>query len=116
MILDFSRMRITLVVTPFDMRAGYRTLAAIAQAVFGLEVDKGGEAVLFVSKSREICKLIWSDEKGTSLITRKLRRGRFERFLCRANEPATHHFSAEDLNDFLDGVRIMVLPRSSLSA
>lgn len=116
MILDVTNKRITLVATPYDLRAGYRSLSLVAMAALDIDVDKGNDVVIFVSKNRELCKILWSDAKGVSTLVRRLRRGRFEQFLARAGEVSTHVFSAEDLNDFIDGIRIMVKPRALLAA
>lgn len=113
-VLDFSGKRITIVVTPFDMRAGYRMLSGSAMGIYGIDVDEGKDAVVFVSRDLKTCKIIWSDAKGTSVLTRKLRRGRFERFLVRVDSLPTQSFTTEDLNDFLDGVRIMRYPETCL--
>ena len=48
--LDFKGIRITIVSTPFDLLASCRTLSMVAQATFDIDVDKGGDLVIFVSK------------------------------------------------------------------
>ncbi len=75
---DFSNGRITIVVAPVDMRSGYDRLASIARSILGIDVDRGGEFILFASKSAKVCKMIWRmiwrDEEGTSVLTRRLHR------------------------------------------
>lgn len=105
---DFSNGRITIVVAPVDMRSGYDRLASIARSILGIDVDRGGEFILFASKSAKVCKMIWQDEKGMSVLTRRLHRGRFERFMSRAKGPATQSLTADDLMQFLDGEPIMI--------
>ena len=48
--LDFKGIRITIVSTPFDLLASCRILSMAAQATFDIDVDKGGDLVIFVSK------------------------------------------------------------------
>lgn len=50
--LDFKGIRITIVSTPFDLLASCRTLSMVAQATFDIDVDKGGDLVIFVSKKK----------------------------------------------------------------
>lgn len=106
--LDFSKEHISVVIAPVDMRAGYRSLSAIASVLLGINVDAGGELVVFVSRQRSVCKMIWSDERGTSMLTRRLHHGRFERFLGKLDEPPTRALSRQDLDFFLDGKPLFV--------
>ena len=48
--LGFKGIRITIVSTPFDLLASCRILSMVAQATFDIDVDKGGDLVIFVSK------------------------------------------------------------------
>ena len=100
---DFAKKRITLLIAPVDMRAGYGRLAVIAQALLNIDVDEKRDLVVFVSKRRQIVKLIWSDDHGSALLTRRLRAGAFETFRVRIDDPAGKSFSIRDLNSFLDG-------------
>ena len=101
---DFENGQITLVIAPVDMRAGYRRLAAIASAFLGIDVGAGGQFVVFISKRREIAKMIWSDSSGSAVLTRRLHSGRFERFLAEtASMSPTRKFTEKDLMNFLDG-------------
>lgn len=106
--LNFSDCKITLVVAPIDMRAGFNRLALLADAFLGIDVLQGQDVVVFLSKRRKIAKIIWADSKGTSVITRRLHVGCFEAFLARNSGPASKHFSMEDLMSFLDGEPILV--------
>ncbi len=102
--LKFSDMRITLVVAPYDMRSGYHRLAQIANALFDIDVNAGGDLVAFISRDRGVCKVIWSDEHGTALLVRRLHVGRFESFLQEVETNPCKRFTTTDLESFLDGV------------
>jgi len=80
--------RISVVLAPVDLRAGYQSLSSIAASILGINVDKGGEFVLFVSRRGNVCKMIWADDRGSSVLTRRLHHGRFERFLAKLDAPA----------------------------
>ena len=60
--IDFADGRVTMVVCPVDCRCGYRRLADIAYKVLNIDVSLGEDYVVFVSKSRGICKIIHCDE------------------------------------------------------
>lgn len=106
--LDFSGMRLTVVIAPVDMRSGFRRLAFLASAVLDIHVDSGSDLVVFVSRDRGIAKAIWSDRQGSSLLTRRLHAGRFERFLGKCSGAAIQSITAEEFMKFLDGEHLMV--------
>jgi len=95
--------RISVVLAPVDLRAGYQSLSSIAASILGINVDKGGEFVLFVSRRGNVCKMIWADDRGSSVLTRRLHHGRFERFLAKLEAPAAREITLRDLDFFLDG-------------
>ena len=106
--LDFSKRQITLVVAPVDMRSGFARLSLMASSLLNIRVAEQKDVVVFISKSRKIVKLIWVDEHGSVLLNRRLNLGRFEKFLLKANTPATKEFTVKDLMQFLDGRPMMV--------
>lgn len=106
---DFTSGRITIVVAPIDMRSGYARLSFYASAVLDIDVDKGEDFVVFISRRRQIVKMIWRDERGSAVLTRRLNTGRFEQFLVRANQN-TVALTADDLMSFLDGEPIFEKP------
>lgn len=106
--LDFSKMRITLLVAPIDMRAGYSRLAILAQSLLGIDVGNKKDVVVFVSKRRQIAKLIWADDAGVCVLMRRLNVGRFEAFMTRVDESAEKPLTLKDLHRFLDGERLYV--------
>lgn len=113
--LDINELKVTVVVTPVDLRSGYCGLSVLVHATLGINVDKGKDLVVFVSRNRNLAKLIWSDKYGRSLLTRRLHRGRFEAFLARAEGPATQELNAQELSKFLDGWPIMVKRKGILN-
>lgn len=106
--IDFADGRVTMVVCPVDCRCGYRRLADIAYKVLNIDVSLGEDYVVFVSKSRGICKIIHCAEYGPLLIVRMLHRGRFERFLMEAEGPAAKPLTPQELSKFLDGEPLYV--------
>lgn len=105
---NFSKGRITIVIAPVDMRCGFTRLSSMAMTQLNIDVSQGRDFVVFVSKRNNVCKMIWADDAGASMLTRWLHRGRFEQFLARADEMATRHFTFKDLESFLDGKPILV--------
>lgn len=102
--VDFTKGRLTVVIAPIDLRAGYKRLSLLAQAILGIAVEDGNQYVAFVSRDRNLCKVIWCDESGSCVLTRRLHQGRFERFLVRVNEPDIKKaLKPKDFMDFLDG-------------
>lgn len=105
---DFEHGEITIVIAPIDMRAGYRRLSAMATSLLGIDVEAGGQFVVFISRRREIAKMIWSDPCGSAVLTRRLHVGRFERFLAEAATASpVRKFTEKDLMSFLDGRPLM---------
>ena len=76
--IRFSGVHVTLVISPTDLRGGFHRLCSLAQDQLGINLSSGKEAVVFLSKTRKICKIVTTDEKGTMLLTRTLHNGRFE--------------------------------------
>ena len=105
---DFNKGRITMVIAPVDMRSGFASLAGIARTYLDIDVYEGDELIIFVGKSRTVCKIIWTDRVGCSLLTRRLHAGRFEKFLAKADANAVQRFTRRDLESFLDGRTLFV--------
>lgn len=59
--LDFADYTITIAIVPVDLRAGYSRLSAIALTLMKIDVDQGNDVVIFISKRRHMCKVLWSD-------------------------------------------------------
>ena len=49
--------------------------------------------------------MIWTDERGASLLTRRLKEGTFERF-CAQDDCRQMRFTRKELLQFLDGYRL----------
>lgn len=109
--LQFRNARVTLVITPRDLRAGYRTLSTIALAQLNINVEHGNDIVMFLSRTRQMAKVIFCDESGTCLVTRKLHAGRFQQLLKRVTETTSEPRTAltvRELESYLDGQPLMV--------
>ena len=83
MIIDFKARRTTLVASPVDGRSGIPTLTTLAESLLGIPITKGEDCVVFVSRSRKVCKIVFWDERGACMVVRRLNDGRFARFLMR---------------------------------
>ena len=104
----FSDKRVTMVVCPVDGRYGFYALSDLAFKLLHIDIYKQEDYVVFVSRSRGICKIICTDECGTTLITRKLHKGRFERLLMQAQGPAAMTVTPQMLADFINGKPLFV--------
>ncbi len=101
--IDFTQGKITLVVVPFDLRYGYYKLSQVASEYLHIDVNRGQDYVVFISKHRSIAKIIHSDARGNLLITRKLHQNKFQMLLARTEGPATEPLTAKELESYLDG-------------
>ena len=90
--IRFSGVHVTLVISPTDLRGGFHRLCSLA--------------VVFLSKTRKICKIVTTDEKGTMLLTRTLHNGRFEELMVRVGQQAKCSLTLSDLERFLNGERL----------
>ena len=105
---DFSKIpNVTLIVCPVDMRSGFDSLARYALSMAQIDVEKGRDIVVFISRNPRLVKAIHTDEHGRTLITRRLRTGSFERFLVRKSQRAELGITAEELEKFLNGEVLM---------
>lgn len=76
--LEFKGYRLSLIFAPTDMRSGFSKLNAMAKLCANIDVEQRRDCVVFVSRSRYIAKIIWADEKGICMLTRKLHEGSFQ--------------------------------------
>lgn len=106
--LDLSQYKIHLVLSPVDMRQGFRGLSLIAESCLGIDVSKGADCLVFVSSRRLTCKVIWCDDKGCVVMGRSLMSGRFAKFLARCEESDASVISVDELMTFLDGGSLQV--------
>ncbi|ANU65335.1 IS66 family insertion sequence element accessory protein TnpB [Turicimonas muris] len=104
--INFQDYRVTLIVTATDLRCGCSRLCAIAQEKLNINVYRGEDIVVFISKSSAICKLVCADAKGTSMLTRTLHAGRFEKMLVKRDEDGKINLTLKELESFLNGEKI----------
>lgn len=104
--IRFSGVHVTLVISSTDLRGGFHRLCTAAQDQLGINLSSGKEAVVFLSKTRKICKIVTTDEKGTMLLTRTLHNGRFEELMVRVGQQAKCSLTLSDLERFLNGKRL----------
>lgn len=105
MLINFKPCSVSVIVCPTDLRCGYSRLCEYAHLV-GIDVNAGGHVVVFVSKSRSVCKVICSDQYGTILVSRRLHQGRFEQLMARVEGPASVSLTAAELEKYLQGLPI----------
>lgn len=106
--IDFSQGKVSLVLVRSDMRSGFDRLAGIAAQFLGIDVMKGNDWVVFVSKSGHMVKIIHADEKGSLLISRKLHQGTYQTLMSKITGSAVKTLSKEELEQYLDGAKIEV--------
>ena len=87
--LDFSLGKVTLVICPFDLRAGFYKLATTARDYLNNDVAAGHDYVVFVSRKRHCAKIIYQDKKGSVLITGRLTQGAFQQLTGAAAKTLT---------------------------
>ncbi len=104
----FDSYRVTLVVCPMDMRCGFKRLNSICGQLLGIDLSKGQDLVVFVSKTCAIAKMVFCDDKGSNLLTRRLHSGHYQRLLMGADGKATKPLSVIELERYLDGLAIEV--------
>lgn len=68
--------RIWLAAVITDMRRGFNTLAAQVQQHLG-EDPYSGHMFVFRGRQGDLVKIIWWDQQGACLFTKRLERGRF---------------------------------------
>ena len=106
--IDFSTGKVSLVLVKTDMRSGFNKLAGLASGYMGIDVMKGNDWVVFISKRGHTAKIIHADEKGSVLITRKLNIGCYQTLMAKATGPALKTLSKDELERYLDGDEIEV--------
>ena len=70
--IDFSQGKISQVLVPSYMRFRYDKLSSMALAYLGIDVSTGQDWVVFISKNKQIAKIIHHDTHGSLFIVRKL--------------------------------------------
>ena len=106
--IDFTKPKLHLVITPLDMRLGFNCLVQIALVYLHINVKKGMDLVVFISKNRKIAKIIGYDDKGSILIVRHLDRRRFEWLMGSVTGPAVKKLTVRELYLCLDGEEIEI--------
>lgn len=96
--LDLSTGKISLILCPTDLRSGFNRLSAMALKYLSIDVSKGNDWVVFVSKRRNIAKIIHSDDKGSLMISRKLHTGCYQRLMADADGAASRALTKDKCN------------------
>lgn len=110
--VSFKNVRVTLIVIPTDLRASFGRLCSIAENQLGINVLDGKEAVVFLSRSHRLVKIITADAKGTVLITRHLHQGTFQEVLVKSDGPAKIRLTNSELERYLNGEALWVKRRN----
>ena len=103
MSLNLKGYRLNLVFAPGNMRCGFPGLSLLAQRCVGIDVRNCKDSVIFVSKDRCQLKMIWADDKGGYLLTRRLDRGRFQEILARIDDGEGMQLTTGMFNKYFDG-------------
>lgn len=101
--LDLSTGRISLVIVPTDLRFGYFRLAKLATEYLHIDVTAGHDWVVFISRTREVAKIIHCDEHGSVMVTRRLHKGRYQRLMERIDGPVSRSLCVSELKNYLNG-------------
>jgi transposase len=65
-------MRVLLAVEPVDMRRSFCGLSQWVKTHLGLETDTRGTMYVFVNRRRDMAKVLWRDETGWCLLSKRL--------------------------------------------
>src|SRR5262245_349560 len=103
-----ASVRIWVATTPTDLRKSFDTLAEVVRTQFGLD-PLSGQLFVFTNKRADRIKLLYWDEDGFVLLSKRLEAGTFHR--PHANAPSVQIRSA-DLQMLLDGVDLDSVRRS----
>lgn len=106
--VHFSKGKVSLVVAPIDMRYGFFRLAQIAHNQLLIDVSKGKDWVVYISKSRNLAKVIGCDEKGSIMITKYLNEGKYQRLMMKSTGKACKEISVTELEQYLNGDNLEV--------
>ncbi len=101
--LDLDGYRLSLIFAPTDMRCGFEKLSSVAKLCALIDVRQCRDCVIFVSRSRYVAKIIWADEKGSCMLTRKLNEGRFQQLLARIDAGEEMKLTKDLFLKYLDG-------------
>ena len=95
-----SNTRVWLAAGVTDMRRGFITLAAQAERVLA-EDPYSGHMFVFRGRRGDLLKIIWWDNQGACLFSKRLERGRF---VWPAATEGKVHLSASQLSMLLEGI------------
>ncbi len=95
-----SNTRVWLAAGVTDMRRGFYTLAAQAEASLA-EDPYSGHLFVFRGRRGDLLKIIWWDQQGACLFSRRLERGRF---VWPAAKDGKVSMSASQLSMLLEGI------------
>lgn len=107
MSLELKGYRLSLVFCPTDMRYGFLRLRDLAKRCVGIDLDQCRDCVVFVSRDRAVAKMVWTNDKGSFLLTRRLNNGRFQQLLARIDAGESMTVKKEMLLKYLDGGEIL---------
>ncbi len=106
---DLRGKRLTLDLNPCNQNLGIPGLTARALR-YGIDLRKGEDAMIFVSRDRKRLKIVTSDPTGQFLIAKHLDHGGFQRILASIMSKGLQEISFQELAIFVEGGRIRVDP------
>lgn len=98
-----QNMNITLIPAPSDLRKGYKSLERICCAL-GVDLSKGKDVVVFVSKSHRLAKLVFTDANNSYCLSCYPHHGSYQRLLVMAsNSTQKQAITNIELSMYLSG-------------
>jgi transposase len=87
-----------------DMRKGADGLSGVVMSLLGKE-PTGGDWFVFFNRTRCIVRILFWDQDGYWLMSKRLERGRFRKFVPEGDPPRVT-VSAQELMELLRGVQV----------
>jgi transposase len=99
-----ASVNIWLAAEPVDMRKGFDGLSALVRNGFGADVYSG-DLFVFLSRRRELAKVLFWDGGGFVLVCKRLERSRFRRLTASGADKRVR-LDAVQLAMLLDGIEV----------
>lgn len=106
-ICHLDQVSLTIDLNPCNLNLGIPGLTERARS-YGIDLTQCKDALIFVSRNHKLLKMVWYDHAGSSMITRKLAKGGFQRLVTSIYANGLKSLTFAELCLYLDGERIQV--------